>query len=58
MQDEDGDLVETDVEDEELRKRLLSPSGAGAEETKKPRIDPPVDPSTVGPPIITVSGIG
>ena len=37
----DGDQVETDLEDEELRKRPLSPSGAPAEEAKKPRIDPP-----------------
>ena len=48
---EDGDLVETDVESEEKKKkRPGSPTGAKAEESKKPRVEPPANTSVDTPP--------
>ena len=45
------DLAETDVEpEEEKKKRPGSPRGAEAEESKKPRVEPPANSSVDAPP--------
>ena len=48
---EDADLAETDIEsEEETKKRPGSPTGAEAEESKKPRVEAPVKTSVGSPP--------